>query len=147
MAHLVPLDDDVFAELQSRATPLVDDVNSVLRRALGMPAPPAAIPGKPRHAAKGALPDDDFEEPLLRVLVELGGAGPTKLVIDQVGKLLADRLSDADRAALTSSKEPRWRNRVQFARLSLIKTGHMIKGSPRGYWEISNLGRKRVGDS
>lgn len=36
-SHPINLDEDVFAELQRRATPLVDDVNSVLRRILGLP--------------------------------------------------------------------------------------------------------------
>lgn len=34
MSVAVQLDDDVFADLQARARPLVDDVNSVLRRLL-----------------------------------------------------------------------------------------------------------------
>jgi hypothetical protein len=37
MPHtLPPIDDDIFAALQARAQPLVDDVNSVLRRLLGL---------------------------------------------------------------------------------------------------------------
>jgi len=144
--HEALLDHDVFEALQRLATPLVDDLNSVLRRVLGIGvSEPAA--GQPRARAKHALPDDEFELPLLRVLLEMGGAGPTKLVIDRVGELLADRLSEVDRAPLASSKEPRWRNRTQFARLSLVKTGHMVKGSPRGYWELTEAGRKRAADS
>jgi hypothetical protein len=143
MPHKVVLDDDVFEALQKEATPLVDDVNSVLRRKLGLGDAAAPVPRRPPRA-KNALPDEEFEFPLLQALIELGGAGPTKLVIDKVGELLADRLSDADRAPLASSKEPRWRNRTQFARLRLVKTGDMTKDSPRGYWEITESGRSRA---
>jgi hypothetical protein len=40
----VQLDDDVFADLQSRARPLVDDVNSVLRRLLKAGRPNEVAP-------------------------------------------------------------------------------------------------------
>ena len=37
--HMINIDSDVFAELQRLATPLVDDVSTVLRRVLGLPSP------------------------------------------------------------------------------------------------------------
>lgn len=49
--QLPPVDDDVYAALQARAVPLEDDVNSVLRRLLGLEAvaeaPKASQPERP----------------------------------------------------------------------------------------------------
>ena len=41
--HLINIDEDVFAELQRLATPLVDDANSVLRRVMGLPSPSGEV--------------------------------------------------------------------------------------------------------
>jgi hypothetical protein len=169
--QLPPIDDDVFEALQAHAQPLVDDVNSVLRRLLGLQPPraerqPAAsrpTPTKPRskqsksprgksakrippgtRAARGTtLPDTDFELPVLQALDERGGRAPAAEVADRVGELLDERLGDADRERL-SGGDVRWRNRVQFARLRLVQSGDLAKTSPRGTWEITDQGRERL---
>lgn len=176
------IDEDVFAELQNRAVPLVDDPSSVLRRVLELPEPgaeqdqavdshgpktsdpgprrrssskpPAASASKrrkqssqartPKRAARGTLlPQADYELPLLESLVELGGSGPASEVIDLVGTRLDGRLTSADRSTLASG-EVRWRNRVQFVRIGLVKEGLIARESPRGIWEITNSGRERL---
>ncbi|GGS47084.1 winged helix-turn-helix domain-containing protein [Actinokineospora fastidiosa] len=137
MPVTVRLDDDVFEALQKLATPLVDDINSVLRRQLGLSERPAARAGGP------ALGDREFEAPVLQALVRLGGSGQTKAVIDLVGEILAPRMREGDFERLESG-DIRWRNRAQFARLNLIRAGLMREGSPRGLWEITDAGRQRV---
>lgn len=96
-----------------------------------------------RAPAGSLLPEAQYERPLLESLIELGGSAPTSDVVDRLGKKLDDRLTEGDRETL-SSGEIRWRNRVQFVRLGLIKSGHMVKDSPRGVWEITDAGRQRV---
>jgi hypothetical protein len=171
--QLPPVDDEVYAALQARAVPLEDDVNSVLRRLLGLTptgtssatAEAAAVSlaperpaGRPRRHAgpakkstkkrtrvpKGSiLPEDEYELPILRALEHLGGRVPTSEVVAQVEKEIGARLTDVDREEL-SSGGVRWQNRVQFVRLKLIKKGEMVEGSPRGIWEISPAGRDRI---
>lgn len=146
MPHqLPPIDDDVFEALQKLAEPLVDDANSVLRRLLGLSTDAVrvtpTIPTSVKARKKPALPDAAFEPPVLAALVELGGRAPAAEVIDHVGRLLAPQLTDVDREELKSG-EIRWRNRVQFARLRLVRSGHLSKQSPRGTWELSELGRR-----
>ncbi len=91
------------------------------------------------------LPEAQYEIPFLESLIELGGLAPTGEVVDRLGKKLNGRLTDGDRETLGSG-EIRWRNRAQFVRLGLIKSGHMVKDSPRGVWEITDAGRQRVAE-
>lgn len=171
--QLPPVDDDVFAELQRRAEPLVDDINSVLRRLLGMPSPndraqsrnggeeqkdtkkvSGTSNGKVRRkrakgkrrsrAPKGTLlPEDEYELPILASLAKLGGSAPASRVIEEVGEQLKAELQPADFEELDSGLV-RWKNRTQFARLKLVKSGDMKEDSPRGVWEISDQGRARL---
>ena len=156
--------EDIYAYLQSQAVPLEDDINSVLRRLLGLdgsqpnrPVVEAHGPSRSRRSKKGSgrkrersrapkgsmLPEESYELPLLTALQELGGRAPTSEVIDRVGELLEGELTAVDRETV-SSGDTRWRNRTQFIRLSLIKKGEMKEGSPRGLWEISERGRERL---
>jgi hypothetical protein len=164
---LPPVDDDIYEYLISKAVPLEDDVNSLLRRLLGigqsepgdMRATPAAPPSgkivrkparkitkatKRSRALKGSIvPEAEYEIPILHAIDELGGRAPSSEVIDRVGKLLDERLGQADLETI-SSGDVRWRNRAQFVRLALIKAGDMKTDSPRGLWEISDQGRGRL---
>ena len=183
--RMIRVDEDVFAALQSRAEPLVDDANSVLRRVLQLPpveseavqgrqvgslrsSPP--IPAEPklgsprslkapaqirqapriqkdghsRRPPRGALlPEDKYVLPLLEALVELGGSAPTSAVVQRTGEKLEPKLTAFDRKRIKSG-DLRWKNRLQFVRLSLIKQGLMKKDSPRGIWEISESGKALV---
>ena len=160
-----PIDDDIYEYVQSGAIPLEDDFNSALRKLLGLVDPHAPGGGsgpfapapqlsrrrsrptskrKRSRASRGSLLDDEhYELPILEALVELDGRAPTREVIDRVGEKLDGRLTDVDQEKL-SSGDVRWRNRTQFVRLSLVRKGDMVQGSPRGLWEISDQGRGRV---
>jgi hypothetical protein len=85
----------------------------------------------------------DFCQPLLEVLVELGGRGKTKLVLDMVGEKMKPVLKPKDFDLHASKgKQIRWRNTAQWARNLMVNDdGRMKKGSPSGIWEISDIGR------
>lgn len=94
---------------------------------------------------KGVITSRDvFCEPLLEVLVEFGGSGPTAEILDRLGKKMKGILKPVDYEALKSdSNMVRWRNTAQWARDKMAnRDGRMKKGSPRGIWEISDKGRK-----
>lgn len=98
------------------------------------------------RAPKGSLlPESEYEFPLLSVLQEFGGSAPASKVVDQVGQRLESRLTPIDRELVDSGKT-RWRNRIQFVRIAMIKSGYMKKDSPRGIWEITESGKIRISE-
>lgn len=86
-------------------------------------------------------PDRDFRLPILQVLAKMGGRGEVAAVLDRVGVVMAKMLRPIDRQALRSDPDqPRWRNTAQWERLLMVEKGWLVKGSPRGVWEITDAG-------
>jgi hypothetical protein len=96
-----------------------------------------------RVPAGSILPEDQYEMPLLRALVDAGGSAASRDIVDAVGRQLDGLLKDIDRETLKSGAV-RWENRIQFVRLKLIERGWMEKDTPRGVWAISAEGRKQL---
>lgn len=93
---------------------------------------------------KGQItPHLDYCRPLLEVLVEMGGSGPTKSVLNRLGEKMKPVLLPKDYEPHESdTKQIRWRNTAQWARNKMVnEDGRMEKNSPRGVWEISPSGR------
>lgn len=172
--QLPPVDDEVYAALQARAVPLEDDVNTVLRRLLGLAsASDVAIPSAPdvaraaagnssasRSGTKSPRPKKSTKKrtrvPKGSILPESDYELPILKALQHLGgrvptsELIAQLEKELD-PRLTevdrdrlSSGGVRWQNRAQFVRLKLIKKGEMVEGSPRGVWEISETGRNRL---
>jgi hypothetical protein len=96
---------------------------------------------KRTRAAKGTiLPEDRYEGPLLRALVDSGGKAPYREIVDAVGRELKDDLLPADFETLNSGAI-RWQSRLQFVRLRLIERGYLDRDTPRGTWGITDAGR------
>lgn len=170
MTPTIRIDDEVFEALKRHAEPLVDTPNSVLRRLLELPndreqpvhdraEAPSQASRPVRRGRRGArrsagtsskrarpgsvLPDEEYERPILQILNEKSGRAPTSEVIDGLGERLDGRLTPTDKETLGSG-QVRWRNRAQFVRLRLVERGDMAKDSPRGVWEITDQGVRRV---
>jgi restriction system protein len=81
----------------------------------------------------------------LKVLMEMGGRGPTKDVLDRLGPKMKKILKPKDYEPHKSNgRQIRWRNHAQWARNHMVNNsldGRMKKGSPNGIWEISDKGR------
>lgn len=90
-------------------------------------------------------PEAAYREPILRVLVELGGSGRIGEVLDRVGQIMKPVLREVDYDPLASDPDlPRWRNAAQWARAMMVKEGLLKADSPRGVWEITTVGRQSI---
>jgi hypothetical protein len=89
-----------------------------------------------------STPHEDFCQPILEVLAEMGGVGKTKHVLDWVGDKMKGILKPKDYEPHESNaKQIRWRNTAQWARNEMAnKNGRMKQGSRTGQWEISEKG-------
>jgi hypothetical protein len=136
----IEIDDEVFSRIKAEAEPFTDTPNSVLRRKYGLDAAKA----KAARAPQGSiLPEDEYEVPILKALTERGGSAHAKEVVDAVGEILGDRLTEKDREPLKSG-DLRWRNRTAFVRMTLKNKGQLKDDSPRGVWELTEAGKARA---
>jgi restriction endonuclease Mrr len=76
-------------------------------------------------------------------LAERGGSAPARDVVNAVGKVVADRLTELDREELPNGGQ-RWQSRIQFTRLRLKERGLIKSGSPRGLWELADAGAEEL---
>jgi Mrr N-terminal domain len=142
----IEVDEDVWGAIKSRAEPLVDDANSVLRRVFklekGRASRSASSPGRqrPKRAAPGSiLSEREYEAPILLELLGRGGSGQATEVTDAVGERLEGKFTKLDYENLDSG-DVRWRNRTQFTRHTLKRRGLIRSDSPRGIWELTKEG-------
>jgi restriction system protein len=84
-----------------------------------------------------------FYRAILESLVEMGGSGKTREVLDKVGEKMKGVLKPIDHAVLPSDgKSIRWRNAAQWARNTMVNEDGRMKKTKNGIWEISDKGRK-----
>ncbi len=76
--------------------------------------------------------------PLLDALRKLGGSGTPDEVVEQVAVDLD--IPDEVQNELLASGEPRYRNRVAWARFYLVREG-LLDSSKRGVWSLTERGR------
>ena len=90
-------------------------------------------------------PESEFIEPILRVLIEIGGQGRTATVVARVGQVMQPVLCDLDHEPLPGDGKPRWEKAANWARRLMVLDGLLKSDSPHGIWEISEEGRARLG--
>ena len=100
-------------------------------------------PRPPRAKTGSILNESAYELPMLEIISEHGGRAAAREVLDELETRLNGQLTDVDKQELASG-DVRWRNRAQFVRLRLVEKGDMVKDSPRGVWEISDQGQRRI---
>jgi len=105
--------------------------------------------GRERKGAATARPkvgaitsQASYTLPILETIIEMGGNGRMSDVLEGVFKRIEDKLTAEDLEKLSSGIEVRWKNKAQWERQRLKTEGYLKKDSPRGYWEITDEGRK-----
>jgi len=108
-------------------------------------------PGKPRSAAKEeTTPLWSYYQPLLRMLVELGGDA-TRLEIENAYEKRLHELTKNGDNDIMGNESPRWKVMIGRARKPMIKEG-FLDSSKKGRWVITAVGRqatqsKRLGSA
>ena len=144
----VEVDDEVWAELQKRAEPLVDTVNDVMRQVLGLArqgtleVPARSTASRAQNGRVNGTQEIAFRVPILRVLVDLGGSAGRAQILDKVGEMMRGELKPIDYELLRSGADIRWRNTASFQRKHMIDAGLLSPSSPNGVWEITEAGRE-----
>ena len=82
-----------------------------------------------------------FIFPILEALNNLGGSATTSQVLSEVENLMRGTLNRVDYQHLNSRPtEIRWRNTSRWTKDAMIGLGLIASNSPRGVWEITDLG-------
>ena len=110
-------------------------------------ARPAPEPTSRTRLPRGVrTPESAFEVPILRALIQLGGAAQAEQVLNAVGKDMESVLSAHDLALLPSKRETRWRNSARWARQSMVEEGLLTVGDRPGVWQITEEGRAHLAE-
>jgi len=83
----------------------------------------------------------DFVIPILQVLEDEGGKGPTNAILDKVKLIIKDQLRAADYELLDDSKTIRWRESAQTSIKGMVKRGLLHSKAPKDTLRITPQGR------
>lgn len=135
------MDEEVYEYVQSRSIPLEDNFNSALRKILDIPD--TQIEPRRRHRTSVALSTREFEVPILKALVVLGGKTTMSQLRDELSETMKDHFSEPD-LRIYPNGSIRWYGTAVSTRKPLVQRGEVMPNSPRGIWEITPKGRARV---
>lgn len=91
---------------------------------------------------RGAIPQKEYRLPILETLLEKGGKTTQSEVFEIIGQKMRTVFNNLDLEVLSDGYTLRWQKNVAFARFRMSKEGLLKPDSPRGIWEISEIGRK-----
>jgi hypothetical protein len=149
MMPVIRISDATWQRLQLHARPFEHTPEDIVRMALD--ALEGVIHASPKPAKKRTLkrtkgdklPQREFRAPLLIALLDLGGSAEVGRVKNAMLPLIKDQLQPGD-FELVSTGEERWWNAACWERNDLRKAGLIKDGSPRGYWELSEAGKRQA---
>ena len=106
------------------------------------------IQGQTDPAAKAiwqrqTTPEDQFYQPILQAMVEMGGSAKEDDVLNQIGEKMKEVFNQVDLNAVPNGDPnvPIWRITALWARGSLVQAGLIKVDSRKKFWEITDKGR------
>ncbi|HEX7761759.1 MAG TPA: winged helix-turn-helix domain-containing protein [Caulobacteraceae bacterium] len=157
---VIRISDATWTRLKVHARPLEDTADDVVKLALdALEAQKASssslqevgsqfaapAPRKSSRPRGGKMPQREFRMPLLRTLLDLGGAARVSVVRKSIEPRVAPQLGDAD-YALVSTGDPRWWNAVCWERAAMVREGLLDDRAERGVWRLTEVGRRQLFD-
>lgn len=104
---------------------------------LGVGRKPSSTGSGRGGVARAALtPHSVLRDAIIQALQDLGGSGDVQEIIGRVYDLLRDRWTPED-LATSRSGFVRWKSRIHWERLNMVKHGVLRGDSPRGIWELA----------
>jgi|APSaa5957512622_1039677.scaffolds.fasta_scaffold75940_2 restriction system protein len=91
--------------------------------------------------------EQEFRIPILKVIVENGGAGKVNDILPIVESKMKNILRPSDYDLVGNSNEVRWRNTARWERKRMKDDGLLRKDSKKGVWEVSQNGRHLLSES
>ncbi len=151
----IRIDDDVYAWLQKHAQPFEDTPNSVLRRIAGLNSPVTVTELKSeaseaivrtvkmRRSNDSKTPQDEFRDPILKVLKRHGGESDRGTVLKELEPMMRDRLTDFDKSDIQSGTI-RWQKSAEWEVHIMRNEGLLkpVKETRTGVWALTEKGRK-----
>lgn len=151
----IRIDDDVYEWLQTMARPFEDTPNTVLRRVAGLDSTTKeeekVVTTRQVQVPQGQgekTPQAAFRKPILEVLRRLGGKGERMRVLNEVEKLMAERLSTFDKSDIDSGTV-RWQKSAEWEVRVMREQGLLkpVLEAPRGVWALTSKGSAAAGAS
>ena len=84
--------------------------------------------------------EDEKKLVLLTSIIEVGGSGTKKRVLDNIERKKYYELTAEDERTMENRNEEAWRNDLAFIRMRLVNQGAIDK-SMRDNWQITDTGR------
>jgi len=98
---------------------------------------------------RGATPRKEYQIPILEALLEMEGKGTPGEVFEIIEEKMKERFNNLDLEILECG-DIRWQKAAAWQRYFMVREGLLSPNSPRGIWEITELGReylRRVKDN
>ena len=157
---VIRVSDGTMKRLKAWAEPLEDTAESALAKVLDAAEKTRKLSRRDRSTtvvktervvrrratSPDKLPQKEFRQPLLEVLYELGGSVRVTDLRPVMKEKMASALLRGDLERVSTGDE-RWWNATCWERSNLIKEGYLRNDSPRGTWELSEMGMERVARS
>ena len=153
---VVRISEQTWERLKKWAVPLEDTAEDVInkileiaeRRGESNQEPPAGASGPSAVAASARrrgkkTPQEAFKLPICRILFEQGGRAPARTVLDLMPEMMKETLTDFDFLEVPSGGQ-RWHKSANWARYVLAAQGYLRSDSERGYWELSDKGKRWI---